>query len=434
MINFKKIQAPWKKVIIIIFTSITILSSAASCSLFGVKIGESGAVLGIIKRDPSIKAEGFGFINQEKLYTGQNVASGLAKSSGLKINLANSNTLYLLTESSGFFKTTDAGKTWERRYVFGYENTATEQKAIQNEITAWVNRNNSFKGTDFAVSPDNSEVVYIAGQFEDVGRIYKTQTGGSNFKQVYTSVEKNGFVRFITIDPQNTSNIYALVGADTIIRSTNGGDTWQKMQVFDNQTVVQLGFFAETSTSLFALVKNKGLSFSRDNGSTWETREMGKGKDILKQGGTDGGLFIGKTKESDSFGEYEKIISINNGQAWVLIADKQIWFSGSVNNIFQKIMVPTEAKTFSTYDIIPYPTDGVNRMMVGINNKLFETKDGGVTWSTDDKIGLQTTIGNIGQIIIDPNNTEVIYVMLVDTATLRKNGLYQRTGGSTLFG
>lgn len=440
MLHLTTIQASWKRVLVVFFTAITILTSAASCTLFGTRIGGGDEIaLGVIKRDPDVKADGFGFINQEKLYTGEIVPNGLAKVSGLKLVQADSNNLYLLTQAHGFFRTKDGGKNWERKYLFGFEGTATEKRAIQNEINAWLAKNNSFTPTDFAVAAGDMEIVYVAGQFQNVGRIYKSQTGGNNFKQVYTSVERNGFVRFVATDPQNDSMVYAVVGADTLIRSTNGGETWQKMHVFDTQTVVQLGFFADTSTSLFVLLRNNGIAFSRDNGATWEIKALGKSSQPLSKAGSDAGLFrrgnigAGSAGSNPTFGEYEKIVPINKGQAWALIADKQIWFSRSVEHNFQRVLIPTEARTFVTYDVVPYPQNEANRLLVSINNKLFETKDGGVTWSTDDKIGLRTPIGNIGQIVIDPSNTEIIYIMLVDTRTTRRDGLYQRISGGSLF-
>jgi photosystem II stability/assembly factor-like uncharacterized protein len=422
----------WQRALLVLFTSITILSSAASCNFFGGGDG-GGTVLGVIKRDPEIKEEGFGFINQEKLYTGELIPNGLASASGLKIAQADSDKLYLLTQDQGFFQTVDGGRTWERKYVFGFEGTATEQREVQREIQTWERRNDRFVGTDFAIDPNNGDVVYVAGQFEDVGRIYKTEDGGSNFRQVYTSVEEDGFTRLVTIDPQNTQNIYALVGQDTIIRSQNGGDTWRKMHVFTRETVVQIGFYGRNSNTLFALIENEGLAFSQDQGASWEVNPLGKGETLVGENTGGEGIFDINNNDSESFRTYEKVVPVNNGGSWLLIADQQIWFSRSIRNVFQKILLPTEAVQYETYDIAPYPGQAPDRLLVAVNDKLFETRDGGITWSTDDKIGLQSDIGNIGQVLIDENNPEIVYLMLVDEDVVRRDGLYQETGGGGFF-
>jgi len=409
------------------------MSTAASCSLFGGDRG-GGTSLGVLKRDPEIKETGFGFINQEKLYTGEFIPNGLTRASGLKMAQGDSEKIYLLTDEEGFFRTTDSGRTWERKYVFGFEGTATEQREVRREIDSWLARNDAFVGTDFAINPDNPDIVYVAGQFQDVGRIYKTESGGDNFSQVYTSVEEDGFARFVAVDPQNTANVYALVGPDTIIRSQNGGQTWRKMHVFSRETVVELGFYSNTSSSLFALIKNEGAAFSEDLGGSWEVVPLGKGQALVGEEEGDGGLFDSSSEDAETFDTYEKLVPVNGGSSWYLIADRQIWFSRSISNIFQKVLLPTEAVQYETYDITPYPGQAPQRMLVAINDKLFETNDGGVTWSTDDKLGLQTPIGNIGQVLIDENNPEVRYLMLVGTSVTRRDGLYQRTGGGGLFG
>ncbi len=432
MFNLLPSKIVVQRLLIILFTCLAILSSASSCTLFGGS--SSGVVLGVIKRDnPDGKGYRFGFINTEKLYTGEVKQGKLNPASGLKMAQTGANSLYLLTEKNGFFRTVDGGKHWERKYVFGFEGTATERRQIQREINAWLARNDSFIATDFVVDPKDDEIVYITGQFENVGRIFKTENGGNSFSQIYSSVEKDGFVRFVTVDPENTQNIYALAGKDTIIRSQNGGQTWQKMHTFERETVVQIGFYNDFSDSLFALLKNQGLAFSEDFGETWRILELTKDKQALGEQPT--GIFGQRpNKDNPKFSLYEKVIPVQYGNYWVVIADKNIWFSDSLENTFLRLSLPTEAKEYETYDIFPHPTQAPQRMMVAVNNKLFETKDGGKTWSTGDKIGLQTPIGNIGQIIIDQNNDEIIYLMLVDKKTVRRDGLYQRVGGDGIFG
>jgi len=51
-----------------------------------------------------------------------------------------------------------------------------------------------------------------------------------------------------------------------------------------------------------------------------------------------------------------------------------------------------------------------------------ETQKRGTSWRLKNKIQLSTPIGNIGQILIDQNNSEIIYLMLVDPKAKRGNG------------
>jgi len=141
------------KLAIILFTSITILSSAASCTLFG---GQS-VTLGVLKRQ-NLDGTGykFNFINTEKKYTGEVKTNNLSTASGLKMLQTSSNNLYLLTQKNGFFRSVDAGQNWERKYVFGFESSGSNNKRqIQKDIDRWLAKNNRFIPTDFAVEPFN---------------------------------------------------------------------------------------------------------------------------------------------------------------------------------------------------------------------------------------------------------------------------------------
>ena len=417
------------KLAIVLFTSLVILSSAASCTLFG---GQS-VNLGVLKRDnPDGKGYKFNFINTERKYTGEIKTNSLSTASGLKIVQTNRNNLYLLTEKNGFFRTTDGGQNWERKYLFAFESTSSDRRQIQRDINSWLQKNDRFIGTDFTVNPFNQEIVYLAGQFEDFGRIFKTENGGNTFRLIYSGIEPKGFVRFVSTDPNDPQRVFAVTGQNTVISSDNGGETWEKLYTFEGKTIVQLGFYSDESESLFVLLKKEGLAISEDLGKTWEITSLTKDKQLLSE--KPKGIFGRTTNQNDSkFVEYEKIIPINKGEYWLLIADDNLWFSDSLSNTFLKMLLPTEAKKYEIYDVAVYPREAPERMLVAINDKLYESKDGGRTWNAEDRIGLSKPIGNIGQILIDSSNEEIIYLMLVNKQVTRQDGLYQKIGSGGLF-
>jgi len=417
------------KLAIVLLTSLVILSSAASCTLFG---GQS-LNLGVLKRE-NLDGKGykFNFINTERKYTGEIKTNNLSTASGLKMIQTSRNNLYLLTEKNGFFRTTDGGQNWERKYLFAFESTSSDKRQIQKDINNWLQKNDRFIATDFNVSLFSQEVVYLAGQFEEFGRIFKTENGGNTFRLIYSGIEPKGFVRFVSTDPNDPERVFAVTGQNTLIRSNNGGETWEKLYTFEGKTIVQLGFYNDESESLFVLLKKEGLAISEDLGKTWEIKALTKDKQLLSE--KPKGIFGKVASKSDSgFVEYEKIVPINKGEYWLLIADDNLWFSDSLSKTFLKMLLPTEAKKYEIYDVVVYPREAPDRMLVAINNKLYESKDGGRTWSAEDKIGLSKPIGNIGQILIDLSNEEVIYLMLVDKKVTRQDGLYQKTSSGGLF-
>ncbi|MEL6560301.1 MAG: FlgD immunoglobulin-like domain containing protein [Bacteroidota bacterium] len=124
----------------------------------------------------------------------------------------------------GIYKSTDAGKTWERK---GLEKTGRIGRVV--------------------VHPSDPDIVYAAalghtyGPQQDRG-VYRTKDGGKSWEQVLFVDEGTGAAD-ITIDPSNPSILYAAMwsihintwGLNSggpgggIYKSTDGGDTWQPL-------------------------------------------------------------------------------------------------------------------------------------------------------------------------------------------------------------
>lgn len=124
----------------------------------------------------------------------------------------------------GIYKSTDAGKTWERR---GLEKTGRIGRVV--------------------VHPSNPDIVYAAalghtyGPQKDRG-VYRTKDGGKSWQQVLFVDEGTGAAD-ITIDPSNPNILYAAMwsvhintwGLNSggpgggIYKSTDGGDSWQPL-------------------------------------------------------------------------------------------------------------------------------------------------------------------------------------------------------------
>jgi photosystem II stability/assembly factor-like uncharacterized protein len=149
-------------------------------------------------------------------------------------------TLWVGTQSQrGFFKSTDGGETW---------------KKMDNGV---VERGLTTRG--FGVDPQDSDVVYAAGEvsswewagvyrlgreFEMVqGVVYKTTDGGQVWKKVW---QGDNLARYIWIDPRDSNVLYVSTGifdreaanSDVlhhqdggvgVIKSTDGGETWQQV-------------------------------------------------------------------------------------------------------------------------------------------------------------------------------------------------------------
>ena len=158
----------------------------------------------------------------------------------LTIDPSDYDTIWVGTQwQRGFFKSTDNGETWKK----------TDNGVVERGMTT----------RGFGVDPHDSDVVYAAGEISSwewagkqltgrefdltKGVVYKTTDGGSSWRKVW---EGDNLARYIWIDPRDTDVVYVSTGifdreaanSDVphgrdggigVIKSTDGGKTWQQV-------------------------------------------------------------------------------------------------------------------------------------------------------------------------------------------------------------
>jgi hypothetical protein len=201
-----------------------------------------------------------------------------------------------------------------------------------------------------------------------------------------------------------------------------------------------MGFIPEFENMFYILFRKAGLATSTDEGRTWQIKELTKADSEIGEKQPKDELDV-SFEEDPTFGIYEKIVPVTAGinynsetgqitnangkQPWLLIADRQMWFSTDAGEDFQKLVLPSQAEQYNISDIAPDPVNGLNKIYVSIDNKLFLTQNQGETWSTKDFIKVNGgNIGNISQILIEPTNTSIKYLSLVDKSADSRRGLF----------
>ncbi len=193
----------------------------------------------------------------------------------LGISASNPQVLYAGTNfgtNDGVYKSTDGGGSWTRM-VTGIQESAKGIQAI-------------------AVDPLNSNTAYIAvfdGVTDSPVGLYKTTDGGTNWNPLTNGIGAVKNFLALAVDPVNPDNVYAgtsfavatSLGPSTIYKSTDAGASWTEINNGlptdpaeinpvrtisispDNPNIVIAGLFMNTADLL------GGLYVTTNGGGTW---------------------------------------------------------------------------------------------------------------------------------------------------------------------
>ncbi|MDP2899249.1 MAG: hypothetical protein Q8Q12_22155 [bacterium] len=214
----------------------------------------------------------------------------------LTIDPHNPDVIWIGTQNRrGIFKSTDGGKTWVEK-----DNGIVEREGI------------SFRG--LAVDPCDSNIVYAAAEIssfawarkEVVGRefdltkgvVYRTTDGGDNWEAIWRG---DNLARYIWINPRDPDVIYVstgifdreaansdprrnLPGGVGLVKSTDGGHTWQTLGRANGLTNLYIGtlFMHPKNPDILlagagnnAYPEDAGVFLSTNGGKTWKNTLRG---------------------------------------------------------------------------------------------------------------------------------------------------------------
>ncbi|MBL8030667.1 MAG: hypothetical protein JNN11_05470, partial [Candidatus Doudnabacteria bacterium] len=138
--------------------------------------------------------------------------------------------VYSGSYNGGIFISQDSGETW---------------KNILNKINVY----------DFGINANDTKVIYAAGAFGGVGKVLKTTDGGKSWVQKYSEAVETTPVRSMAINPSNQNNIIIGTESGNVIRSNDGGESWQFIKNFQSR----IARVYWTGAGVFVLVRDMGL-------------------------------------------------------------------------------------------------------------------------------------------------------------------------------
>lgn len=326
------------------------------------------------------------------------------------------NVFYMAQVNGGVWKSTDFGDTWK--------------PIFENEPSQSVG--------SIAVAPSNPNIIYV-GSGEGLQRpdlsigdgIYKSTDAGKTW--THLGLRDGQQIPRVIVDPHDPNRLFVAVlghpyGANPergVFRSTDGGQTWQKVLYKDENTgAVDLAFDPKNSQIVYADMwsarqvpwegslegHSGGLFKSTDGGTTWHpltkglpTNEQGLGRIGIAVAPTDGNRLYamvnapqGGVFRSDDAGESWERVNVENrvwGRgddfAWVTVAPDNKDEIYVCNTSLYRSM--DAGKTFTAIKGAPggddYHTVWVNPenpkiILLGVDQGATISVNGGETWSS----------------------------------------------------
>lgn len=242
----------------------------------------------------------------------------------LAIDPSNGTTLYTGTQQNGLFVSEDNGENW---------------KSLNLAIT-------NIGG--IVLNPQNTKHFIVSGMINKRGCIFSTNDKGENFRQIYIEPTDGTNITALNIHPNNANIIYAGTSEGVIIRSFNGGETWENLYSMKGVKVTEILFDVKDFQTIYLLTSDNGVFKSRDSGLSF--------------------------------------VNLSSLERKV----DQKFYSGSV------------------YSLAIHPTDS-GSIFVGTNNGIYKSTDYGYSWEKVDTIASTDNIP-IYALAVNPHNpSQIVY-------------------------
>jgi photosystem II stability/assembly factor-like uncharacterized protein len=225
---------------------------------------------------------------------------------GLDLNPINSEIVYasgVWQKRGKIFKSPDGGKTWEEIYTSPSDGPLIIALRIDkknpviiyaatsdNQVIETMDGGKSWKSvftapdpiTKIAIDKLNGNLIYLSSLRGDV---FKSTDGGKNFENISQNFSKLGLsnqnIGVLETDPQNAGWVY-VAGGVGILRSKDGGKTWEKIKVLGNSDVFPVKSLTVSPKNSAEIIYGAAQAVykSVDGGINWTTTQFETSKSI----------------------------------------------------------------------------------------------------------------------------------------------------------
>ena len=276
----------------------------------------------------------------------------------LTMDPSDHNALYYGSLNQGLFYSYDDGNSWQIARTLGKRPVGS-----------------------IAIDAKDKCNIYVAS----ISKIFKSTDCSRTWKEIYADNDPGQLINTIVVDHYNPQIVYMGNKRGDIIRSADGGDSWETLHNFKGR-IKKIILSPADSRIIFVMTENKGLFRSLNSGIDWldlkenmpGIRNTQLGRDVVASA-IQPGLVIYATK-------YGMLRSVNNGDDWTEI----------------KLIVP---KNESRINSIAISDLDANKLYYLTDTVFYSSADGGVNWISQDL----TTTRRGANLVVDSVKPGVIY-------------------------
>ncbi len=334
------------------------------------------------------------------------------------INPKNNKEMYINVEYKGLYKSIDGGNAWvfSGKGLKGLpKNDDSSKPCHELRFHLYIDSSNP----DRLLAPGGSAPGRVG---EGLGGLSESLDRGATWRQLFTS-EMSAYTESVIIDPTNTAIVYVttssmpqgmdgpdkgkmFVSKGVLYKTINGGKTWEELPTgfFENLRVPGIFIDAQNPKKL------RLATFGLPSGTNIDKKTTKEQWGFLET--NDSGRTWIKMDSTIGIGIRNLDVSPSNLNHFYLMASKdntdKVYYS-----VDGTLKEPSNMMVnFARYD--PHDKNGMR--LIGINihaqpNDLFESLDGGKTWSVVGKLPRGVTNDHrVSNIVFDPVDNGVIYI------------------------
>lgn len=267
-----------------------------------------------------------------------------------------------------------------------------------------------------------------AGDATNPGGLFRRAVGGDHWEPLTNGMPEGAEVRAIAIHPQNPQVIYAGTQLGPY-RSTNGGNSWEKLSFPDLGMAVWCILFHPSNPQIMYLGTAPAAVYRSDNGGdTWRRLPNAKQPERVAMG-FDTRLIRLTADPSNPDEIYAGVEvggvmrSLDGGETWTDCSAHLVELAGQPH-LKSKIGSDTDIEGMMDTHSLTMSAAQPGTVFLAVRMGLFRSTDHGTNWE-DMEVGRYSPLTYARDVQVAPQHPERIYACLSPAARSRDGSLYR---------